>query len=274
MDEQSLPRRRLGRTGLLVSAVGLGAMDTPHSPEALETVTTALDLGIDFIDTARDYEGSEHLLGRVFRERGAGGVHVGSKTFRRSASGAQYEVDRSLAVLGLPAITLYQLHDVSTAAAWAEVTAPGGALEGLKTAQYRGLVGFIGISCHDLEVARLAIDSGEFDTIMLEYSAFFPESAPLLEMASGRDVGVIVMRPVGGSGRTTTMRGKMQRGDAGILTPANLLRYVLSNASVSVAIPGARHPSRVAENVATAANLEPMGEAEKRELEQAARLLY
>src|SRR4249920_1557801 len=107
-------KRRLGRTGLFVSELGLGAMDTPHSPEAFETVSAAIDSGIDFIDTAREYEGSEHLLGRVIRERGAEGVHIASKTFKRSASGAQYDIDRSLSVLGLAKVTLYQLHDIST----------------------------------------------------------------------------------------------------------------------------------------------------------------
>lgn len=270
----TLKKRRLGRTEMLVSELGLGAMDTPHSPEAFETVIAALDAGIDLVDTARDYEGSEHLLGRVVRERGSEGWHIASKTFRHTASAAQYEIDRSLQVLDVPHVALYQLHDISTPAAWDEVMREDGALAGLKTAQYRGLVAHIGISTHNLEVARAAILSGEFDTIMLEYSAFYPESAPLIDLAAAHDIGVIVMRPVGGSGRTTTMRGNIERGTAGILTPANLLRYVLSNPNVSVAIPGARYRSRVVENAATASRYLPMTAAEKNELELAAAALY
>lgn len=269
-----LGKRRLGRTGLVVSELGLGAMDTPHSPEAIETVMTALDLGIDFIDTARDYEGSEHLLGEVIRRRGSKDFVVGSKTFRHSANGSQYEIDRSLRVLGVERIDLYQLHDISTPAAWAEVMGEGGALEGLKTAQYRGLIGHIGISSHDLDIVERAITCSEFDTVMLEYSAFFPQTARLIDLAAERDVGVIAMRPVGGSGRTSTMRGRIASGYAGPLTPANLLRYVLSHPGVSVAIPGARHPSRIVENVATASGYEPMTGPERRELEQAAAELY
>ncbi|HMO96938.1 MAG TPA: aldo/keto reductase [Tepidiformaceae bacterium] len=266
--------RRLGRTGMVVPELGLGAMDTPHSTEALETVVAALDLGIRFIDTARDYEGSEHLLGRVIRERGAEGVVLSSKTFRRSASGAQYEVDRSLQVVGVPRIDLYQLHDVSTVEEFDEVMAEGGALEGLKTAQYRGLIGHIGVSTHDLGLARRLIESGEFDTIMLEYSAFYPDSEPLIELAAAKDVGVIAMRPVGGSGRTSTLRGMAERGEAGELTVANLLRYVLSNPAVSVAIPGARYASRVVENVETVSGVKAMDAPERRELEAAARGLW
>ncbi|MEO8539932.1 MAG: aldo/keto reductase [bacterium] len=270
----TLNKRRLGKTGLLVAELGLGAMDTPHSPEAVETVTTALDLGIDFIDTARGYEGSEFLLGKVIRERAGKDFIVASKTFSHSINGSQWEIDKSRSVLGVPKIDIYQLHDISTEKAWEEATGENGALQGLKTAQYRGLIDHIGISTHDLEIADRAIRSGEFATIMIEYSAFYPESAPLIELASENDVGVIVMRPVGGSGRTSTMRGQMAAGTAGVLTPAILLRYVLSNPAVSVAIPGARYPSRVIENVATASNYLPMSSAERRELEAAAARLY
>lgn len=269
-----LKHRRLGRTGMSVAELGLGAMDTPHSPEAIQTVTTALDLGIQFLDTARDYEGSEHLLGEVIRQRGKKDFAVASKTFSHSASGSQYDIDRSLKVLGVEHIELYQLHDISTRQAWDEVMREDGALAGLKTARYRGLIGHIGISSHDLDILELAITCGEFETVMLEYSAFFPATGPLIEMAAHNDVGVIVMRPLGGSGRTSTMRGSIAAGYAGPLTPANLLRYALSNPGVSVAIPGARYPARVIENVATASSYAPMTNAEQRELEDAAAALY
>ncbi|GIW13308.1 MAG: aldo/keto reductase [Tepidiforma sp.] len=269
-----IPSRPFGSAGFDLPVLGLGAMDTPHSPAAFETVALALDLGLRFIDTARDYEGSEHLLGRVVREHGAADAFFASKTFRRTASSAQYEVDRSRQVLGLDTIHLYQLHDVSTLEAWAQVTAPGGALEGLQAARERGAIRHIGISTHSLEVARLAIESGAFDAIMLEYSAFYPESRPLLDLSGERGVAVVVMRPLGGSGRTSSIRGLLARGAAGILTPANLLRYALSHPAVSVVIPGARYPDRVRENAAAAEAFRPLDPAEMRELEAAAARLY
>ncbi len=269
----TLHKRRLGRTGLMVSELGLGAMDTPQSPEGAATLRAAVEAGIDFIDTARGYEGSEILIGQGIRD-GLSGFHIASKTFSHNVNGSQYDIDRSLKVLGVERITLYQLHDIRTEADWDEVMAEVGALEGLKTAQYRGLIDHIGISSHNDDITRRAIVSGKFDTVMLEYSAFFPQTAPLIDLAAEHDVGVIVMRPVGGSGRTTTMRGMLADGYDGPLTPANLLRYVWSHPGVSVAIPGARYPSRIHENVATALSYEPMSDAEKREIEQAASELY
>src|SRR5690606_21136316 len=134
-----LPVRRLGRTGRMVAELGLGAMDTPHSDEGAETIEAALDAGIDLIDTAREYEGSEFLIGRVVRERGGlpDGTCIASKTFSHTADGAQRDIDRSLSFLGLPRIPLYQLHDISSPAAWREVQGDGGALAGLKVAQFR-----------------------------------------------------------------------------------------------------------------------------------------
>ena len=269
-----IPKRRLGRTGLLVSELGLGAMDTPTAAEGPETLTTALDLGIDFVDTAREYAGSEFLIGQVVRARGEAGFHIATKTFSHGADNSQRDVDRSLSILGVPRVSLYQLHDISTPQAWEEVMAEEGALAGLRVAQYRGLVDHVGISSHSDEIVRRAIESDEFDTVMLEYSAFFPGTSELIDLASEHDVGVIVMRPLGGSGRTSAMRGLISEGYGGPLTPAALLRYVLSHPGVSVAIPGARYPSRIHENVATVQAYEPMGAAERRELERAAAELY
>jgi predicted aldo/keto reductase-like oxidoreductase len=258
----------------MVSELGLGAMDTPQSPEGAETLAAALDLGINFVDTAREYEGSEFLIGQLLRERPDAASHLASKTFSHTLDGSQRDVDRSLSILGVERISLYQLHDISTAEAWERVMQDDGALTGLRVAQYRGLIEHIGVSSHSNEVLRMAIKSGEFATVMLEYSAFFPETASLIELAVDHDVGVIVMRPLGGSGRTSVMRGRIADGDAGPLTPANLLRYVLSNPGVSVAIPGARYPSRIRENVGTASMYEVMSEAEQRALEAVAAQLY
>lgn len=273
-----LPRRRLGRTDLMVTELGLGAMDAPQSSEGAATLRAAIDAGIDFIDTAREYAGSEFLIGQLVRERAEAGLgfpaHVGSKTFSHNIDGSQRDVDRSLSMLGLEQITLYQLHDISTPEAFTEAMGENGALEGLQIARYRELIRYIGVSSHNLEVAEQLIRSGEFDTIMLEYSAFYPDSRPLIELARSLDVGVIVMRPVGGSGRTSVMRGHLDAGYHGILTPANLLRYVLTQPGVSVAIPGASYPGRIEQNVATVSGYEPMSPSEARAIEAEAARLY
>ena len=123
----AIPKRRLGRTNLMVTELGLGAMDTPHSAEGQETLTMALALGINIIDTAREYDGSEYLIGNVIRERKARDFFVATKTFSRTRDGSQTEVDKSLKILGVEKIDIYQLHDISTEDDWEQVMAEEGA---------------------------------------------------------------------------------------------------------------------------------------------------
>ena len=54
----NLPKRRMGRTNLMVTELGLGAMDTPQVEEGSETLKLALDSGINFVDTARNSDGN------------------------------------------------------------------------------------------------------------------------------------------------------------------------------------------------------------------------
>ena len=258
----------------MVTELGLGAMDTPQSDRGADTIRATLDSGINFIDTAREYEGSEYLIGQVARETGRKDFYVSTKTFSRTRDGCQKDVDKSLGMLGVDKIDLYQLHDVSTLEAWEEVMREGGALEGLRIAQLRGLISHIGVSSHSTEVLEKAIASGEFDAVMLEYSVFFRDTGDLISLAGERDVGVMVMRPLGGSGRMSSLRTRMRaEGPDGLPTPTMLLRYVLSNPDVSVAAPGARYSDRVRANVELAATYEPMDDAEKRDCEAKAQEL-
>ena len=194
----------------MVSELGLGAMDTPTSNQGLDTLTTAIDNGIDFVDTAREYYGSEYLINNALSQKPKSNVYISTKTFSKTKDGAQHEIDKSLGTLGITKIHLYQLHDVSTLETWEQVTKTGGALEGLQIAQARGLIDHIGISSHNLSILDKAIQSGYFETVMLEYSAFYNKTYHLINKAYLKDIGVIVMRPLGGSGRMSSLRNKMK----------------------------------------------------------------
>ena len=251
-----LRKRRLGITGLMVSELGFGAMNIPDVAEGEETLRRALDLGINFIDTARAYRGSEYLIGRVIEKRERDSFIVASKTPSRSRDGALNDIDKSLKNLGVDRIDLYQLHDVSLAD-WDRVTSEDGALEGLKEAKEQGLIDHIGLTSHTIEVLDRAVDSEEFETIQLRYNPFEREARHVVSLARERDIGIIVMKPLGGLGMPATLRGYQTP-----LNPKTMLRYALSNPSISVVIPGVRFPLEVEDNVALAASYEPMAPAE------------
>jgi len=251
-----LRKRRLGRTGLMVSELGFGAMNIPDVAEGQETLRRALELGINFIDTARAYKGSEYLIGQVIEKRERATFIVASKTPSRSRDGALNDIERSLRNLSVDRIDLYQLHDVSLAD-WDRVMSENGALQGLREAKEQGLIGHIGLTSHTIEVLERAIDSEQFETIQLRYNPFERMTRRIISLAGEKDIGVIVMKPLGGLGMPATLRGYQTT-----LNPRTMLRYILSHPSISVVIPGVRFPWEVEENVALAQSYEPMAPAE------------
>ncbi|GAG30968.1 unnamed protein product, partial [marine sediment metagenome] len=148
-----LHKRRLGRTGLLVSEIGFGAAHVADVAEAEETLFRAFSLGINFVETGRAYGESEYLIGRTLRRLGedARAVYVASKTLKRTRDGALADLERSLGHLGLARVYIYQLNDVDEEA-WEQVMASGGALAGLQEAREQGIVRFIGITSHSADI--------------------------------------------------------------------------------------------------------------------------
>jgi aryl-alcohol dehydrogenase-like predicted oxidoreductase len=252
----------------MVSALGLGTSNLAESPAGEETLHRALELGIDFMETGRIYEGSEYLIGRVLGGQGERRAQVclASKTLGRSRAAALRDLEKSLHYLRHPLVDIYQLAAVDEKD-WAQVTGAAGALEGLKEARADGVIRFIGISSHSLDVLRKAVQCGEFDTIQTKYSPFDSRSGPLIRAAHSRDIGVIGMKPMGGLGMPGDVRGSPYR--EGLAAPA-LIRYALSNRCLSVCVPGVRFPWEVEENAA-AAMLSPLSQQERRRLVERAR---
>ena len=251
-----LLKRRLGRTGLLVSEIGFGGAHVGAEAEGEEALFRAFSLGVNFVETGRLYGESEYLTGRALRRlgKGAPAVYVASKTLKRTRDGALNDLKKSLGHLGPDSVDIYQLCDEDEQA-WHQVMAGGGALEGLHEAREQGLVRFIGLSSHSAKVLRWAVESGQVDTIEVKYSPFNREGEAVIRLAHRRDIGVIGMKPFGGFGMLGSLRASSS---AQSLDAAALLRYALSNRYLSVTIPGMRFVREVEENVALAVSYRPM----------------
>jgi aryl-alcohol dehydrogenase-like predicted oxidoreductase len=259
-----LQKRRLGRTGLLVSEIGFGGAHVGAVGEGEEVLFRAFSLGINFVETGRAYGESEYLIGRALRRLGEGAppIHVASKTLKRTRDGALNDLAKSLGHLGLERVDIYQLNDVDEQS-WAQVTASGGALDGLQEAREQGLVRFIGLSSHSAEVLRQAVESGHFDTIEVAYNPFNRKGEAVIRLAYRRDIGVIGMKPFGGFGMLGSLKTSSH---ARAIGPGALLRYALSNRYLSVTIPGMRFVREVEENVALAAAYQPITPPQKARL--------
>ena len=261
--------KTLGSTKLKVSVIGFGAIKLPEIPveEAKELLNKALDLGINFIDTARNYKDSETKIGVALKER-RDEFYVATKTHQRDYDGAYKDILRSLKELQTDYIDIYQLHTVSTKREFNKVMANNGALKALKRAKQEGLISHIGISIHrDLDVMRMAIESGEFETIMLAYNPLDPEGVEregILKLAKEHDMGIIIMKPLSG-GQLVTMETELGKRLGNDPVVRASLRYILSNKYVDTIIPGMRRLAELEEDVLVA-DMPPLSEEEKEEL--------
>ncbi len=262
--------RRLGRTELNVSIISFGAIKLPDVSyeQAADALNRALDLGVNFIDTARAYKDSENKIGKGVGHR-RDEFYIATKTVARDYDGAMADLETSLRELGMDYVDLWQLHTVSSRQEWEKVMGPRGALEAAKKALEQGKTRHIGITIHrELHVMREAIECGEFETIMLAYSPLDQEGVEeeILPLAHEHDMGVIIMKPLSGGQlvRPPEQRSPGLGGADAVI--AGSLRYILTNPNVTCAIPGMKSVQEVEENVAVANPFVPLSEEEEAEL--------
>jgi aryl-alcohol dehydrogenase-like predicted oxidoreductase len=191
---------RLGKTALVVSRIGFGGIPIQRlsEDEAVRVVQGCLDLGVTFLDTANGYTSSEERIGRAVRGRRQG-VVLATKTQRRDSQGVRTHLELSLRRLGTEFIDLYQFHGVSDLAAYEAITDPSGPLATLEAAKREGLIGHIGMTSHSPDIAKRAVKSGLFETVMFPFNFISCEPADdLLPLAEKNDVGFIAMKPMAG----------------------------------------------------------------------------
>lgn len=182
-------RRTLGRTGLLVPEISFGCgpvsgvLTGSDFALQLATVKRALDVGIDWFDTAAGYGNgtSEANLGRVLKELGASPriatkVRIPEGGFDRIEECVRESVQASLARLGVKAVELLQLHNGITRSCGDEKDSVSpsdalAALEAFRKLQSEGLVQFVGLTgTGHAEALREVIRTGGFDTLQVPYN--------------------------------------------------------------------------------------------------------
>jgi len=194
---------RLGRTGLEVTRWGLGGIPLStimggNTEEAIDGVIHgALDYGINFIDTSRVYMDSETNIGKVMRTRRKECM-LASKCYRRKADEVMEDLEESLMQLETDKIELHQVHALKPHEVDA-VMEKGGALEAFKKAKGQGMIDWIGVTSHHVQVLIDLIKTDEFDTVMFPFNVIEREpEKELLDLARARDIGTIVMKPLAG----------------------------------------------------------------------------
>ena len=195
------PRRALGRTGFVVTAIGAGdlADRTQSVEQCANTLRAALDAGINLVDTAPQYEDgySEQVVGAALKGRREG-VFVVDKIDHFDRPVAE-QVEASLGRLGMDHVDLFLFHGVSTSGAWRGLVAEGGGFDQLAQVIRQGKARFAGISSHHPKVLRRAIDSGLCDVVMFALGAFADRryDKKILPRAAAKGVGTIGFKAFG-----------------------------------------------------------------------------
>ena len=208
-QESTLPRRRLGRTGLEVTGLSMGGAGVGRGnvtdDEAIEAVHRAIDLGINYVDTAPLYGAceSERRIGLAlaggWREKIYLATKIGTHPEWRgdfSASTTRRSVENSMRLLGTDYLDVCLVHDPDS---MEPVVAKGGAFEELQRMREEGLLRFIGLGVREHEFHRIAIETGVVDVILtfLDYTLLSQTAAEsLLPLAAKHDIGVINGSPI------------------------------------------------------------------------------
>ena len=197
-----MERRRLGQTDMDVSVLGFGGSEIGYERASARTVArllgSALDAGLNVIDTAECYEQSEALIGDAIGSR-RGECYLLTKCGHPRGFGRGdwrpasllSSIERSLKRLRTDRLDLIQLHSCSLAD-----LRRGDAIDALERARGRGWTRYIGYS-GDGEAARYAVECGRFDTLQTSVSVADQEALELtLPLAASRGMGVIAKRPL------------------------------------------------------------------------------
>jgi hypothetical protein len=259
--QAGLPHRTLGRTGAKVSilAFGCGSRFLMYKDEdkALEVLNHAIDLGIDYIDTAFAYgDGkSETRVGKVMATRRKE-VWLATKIPDRTRDAFMQRLEGSLKRLQTDHVDLLHIHSLKKAEDLAKIEAPDGALKALLEAKEQKMARFIGMTSHtDGAVMTQAIERHPLDCVQMALNpsgnGSFEKTA--LVAANRKKLGVIAMKVFGQDNLIGQEPGKTD--------PSSLLRFALS-LPVTVAVSGMPQLEMLEHNVALGRAFSPFSAAE------------
>jgi uncharacterized protein len=264
---EAIPRRQLGKTGVMVSQLAFGGgsrfIQYKTDEEAIRVLNWAIDHGINYLDTAHSYgDGvSETRYGMVMKERRKE-VFLVTKIEARDAESFQREFDLSLRRLQTDHVDLLHIHGLGKMDDVDVIGKAGGVYEVLSRLKSQKGTRFIGFTSHtDGQAAKVAIERFDFDCCMMQLNASkagdFEDVA--LPAARKKKMGIVAMK--------ATAQEKLLGNGSGKAGIQELLRYSLSLpvAAVNIGMPSFEN---VQQNVEIARNFVPLSSKEILELQE------
>ena len=272
-SDSTIPKRALGRTGLQVSAIGLGGYHLGAAKDedtAKQIVDRALDAGINFFDSAWEYHDgrSEQWLGAALKgKRDRAVIMTKVCTHGRDRAVGMRMLEESLKRLGTDHLDVWQIHEVVYYNDPDMIFRPGGVIEALDQAKREGKVRFVGFTGHKDPAIHLKMLSHNypFDTIQMPLNPFDATfrsfEQEVLPEAGRRGMGVFGMKSLGGSGEPVKQ---------GAITAAEGLRYAMS-LPVASTISGIESLEVLEQNLAVARGFRAMSAEEMEALRRRVR---
>lgn len=259
--------KEFGKTGAKVSALGFGAMRLPmvevdgkkfiDEEKAIPVIHRALELGVNYVDTAPYYcdSLSEITVGKALKGV-RNKVYLSTKNPIEDASGEHFleRLERSLKKLDTDYIDFYHMWGISWKAYVEKINMPDGPLQAAFRAKEQGLIKHLSFSFHDAPENMIKlIDTGYFETVLCQYNLLDRSNEKAIEYAHEKGLGTVIMGPVGGGrlGAPSAVIQEMLKGKTKS-TAEMALRFVLANPNVSVALSGMSTIEMVEENAAVA----------------------
>ncbi len=280
----AMPTRSFGKTGYKTGILSLGGQATLEiagmEEESEKIIHRAIDLGINYIDTAASYgRGVSQLnIGRVMKTR-RNEVFLATKTHDRMYDGSMRLLEESLKNLQTSHLDLWQLHNIQHQSQLEQIFAPGGAIKALEKAKSEGTVQNVGITGHFEPLVLLdAIRRYPFDAILMALNAADVHYLSFIRylLPEAQKLGMAII------GMKVTTRGRMlstwtpppldQQNERlrtpkpGTITIREALNYNMS-LPVSTTIIGVDSIGQLEENVGIASGFTPLSPEQMSEIE-------
>jgi aryl-alcohol dehydrogenase-like predicted oxidoreductase len=255
-EDNVLPKRPLGKTGVEVTILGLGGEGILRTfgqeEEAIPVIERAIDLGITYFESARAYAGSESYYGMALKERRRE-IFLASKSHERTADGALKHLETTLETMKTNYLDLWMIHDVRTPKDLDLIFGPKGAIKGFEAAKRNKLVRFIGISGHrNPTIISRALDLFSFDTVLIPVNPAEPHYwsflTDVLPKAQEKGMGILGMK--------TLSRGVVIK-IFGVESAENFLHFAMTQ-PISAAVVGCETIEQLELNVRMARSFQPM----------------
>jgi predicted aldo/keto reductase-like oxidoreductase len=279
---EGLARRVLGRTKEEVSVLALGTWPsgkckTVDMDQAVRIVEEALDLGINYVDSARAYDKAEEAIGRALAKR-RDRVFLTTKVWADTADEAKSSFEQSLRLLKTDHVDLLFLHSVGDRDV-EKALGKNGALSYLLQQKEAGKTRFLGISghCKPDKFVRV-LETGHIDVMMVAMNFvdrhIYGFEEKVLPVANRLNVGVACMKVYGGIRGTFADAVKPNPGaNMPIRHLEQAVRYAMGLPGVATLVIGPHTVEQLRQNVQFVKNYRPLSTEELASLDKLGREL-